>query len=104
MDVDVSLPEGTQERRQVDRLKQQQSRQAALRRGCLLCRWNDGGLWGKAEVFGMQTPSYECRGEEAEPSDLVSPTAVVGENRPEQRVCALRKGRGNRKAEGRKCV
>lgn len=37
IDVDISLPKGAQERRQVDRWKQQQSRQTALRRGCLLC-------------------------------------------------------------------
>ena len=55
-------------------------------------------------MFGIPTPAHECRGEEAEPSDLVSPAAVTGENRPEQQVCALRKGRGNGKAEGRKCV
>lgn len=36
-DIDISLPKGAQKRRQVDRWKQQQSRQTALRRGCLLC-------------------------------------------------------------------
>lgn len=40
-----------------------------------------GGQEGKGEVPGIQTPACECGGEEAERSDLLSPTAAVGENR-----------------------
>lgn len=78
IDIDISLPKGAQERRQVDRWKQQQSRQTALRRGCLLCWLKWWWQWDKAEVFGIEMPAHECRGEDAEPSDLVSPTVVNG--------------------------
>lgn len=52
-------------------------------------------------MFAIQVPALEHGEKEAEPSDLVSPGAAVGEKRPEQDVCASGEGRGKREAEGR---